>query len=82
MYSEYIPCCTYLWNSSRSKAANIKTKSATIARYFCALAGLTVLFLGQSRPTVIFGLIERKRPAFWSFTTEMIDRCGLEMLCR
>ena len=80
MYSEYIPCCTYLWSSFRSKAANIITKSAIIARYFCALAGLPVLFLGQSRPTVIFGLIERKRPACWSFATQM--SCGLEILCR
>ena len=80
MYSEYIPCCTYLWSSFRSKAANIITKSVIIARYFCALAGLPVLFLGQSRPTVIFGLIERKRPACWSFATQM--RCGLEILCR
>ena len=82
MYSKYIPCCTYLRSSFRSKAANIITKSATIARYFCALTGLPVLFLGQFRPTVIFGLIERKRAPFLSFATQMIDGCGLEILCR
>lgn len=82
MYSEHILCYTYLWSSFRSKAANIITKSATIARYFWALAGLPVLFLGQCGPTVIFGLIERKRPAFWPFATQMIDRCGFELLCR
>ena len=56
--------------------------SATIARCFCALARLPVLFLGQCGPTVIFGLIERKRPAFWPFATQMFNRYGFEKLCR